>query len=74
MAECLGRRSPIHAAALENVLDVVIHQVGIESGQHLLDGLAQGLAALDAEMLVQRHAVQLLHGTVGLQRAGRAAL
>ncbi len=47
-------------------LGVVDDQVGVEVGLHLLDGLVPLLAALDAEVLVEKPAVQALDEAVGL--------
>ena len=48
-------------------LGVVVDDVCIEVGLHLLDGLVPLLAAHDAETLVEQGAVQALDKAVGLR-------
>jgi hypothetical protein len=45
-----------------------LYEVGIEVLLHLFDGLLPGLAAGDAEVLVEQGAVQALDKAVGLGR------
>jgi hypothetical protein len=45
-------------------LGIVLDEVLIEDGPHLIEGLEPGAAALDAEMLVQERAVPALDNAV----------
>jgi len=45
---------------------IVLDEVVIEDGLHLVEGLKPGAAALDAEMLVEKRAVPALDTAAGL--------
>ena len=47
-------------------LGIVLDEVVIEDGLHLVEGLEPGAAALDAEMLVEKRAVPALDNAAGL--------
>ena len=47
-------------------LGIVLDEVLIEDGLHLLEGLEPGATALDAEMLVEQGAVPALDDAIGL--------
>jgi len=47
-------------------LGIVLDEVVIEDGLHLVEGLKPGAAALDAEMLVEKRAVPALDNAAGL--------
>ena len=54
-------------------LGVVADQVGVQHPLHLLDGFEPGLAALDAEVLVEQRSVQTFDDAVGLRPADLGA-
>ena len=47
---------------------VVLNEVVIEDGLHLLEGLEPGAAAFDAEMLVEKRTMPTLDNAVGRLR------
>ena len=57
----------VHAAALMRSLSIVLDKVVVEDGLHLVEGLEPSAAALDAEMLVEKSAVQALDDAIGLR-------
>ena len=48
-------------------LGIVVDEVLVEHGLHLLDGLKPGASTFDAEMLVEKRAVPALDNAVGLR-------
>ena len=46
---------------------IVALYVGVENGLHFLDGIEPGAAPFDAEVLVEKGAMQALDDAVGLQ-------
>jgi len=55
-------------------LGIVLDEVKVEHGLHLVDGLEPGAAALDPEMLVEARAVQAFDDAVGLRPFDPGAL
>ena len=60
----------VHAAALMRSLGIIVDEVLVEDGLHLLDGLKPGASTFDAEMLVEKRAVPALDNAVGCGRYG----
>jgi len=48
-------------------LGIIVDEVLVEDGLHLLDGLKPGASTFDAEMLVEKRAVPALDNAVGLR-------
>lgn len=59
-----GRRAPVHAATLVGPFGIVMDEVGVENRLHLGEGFEPGLAAFDAEVLVEQRAVEALDDAV----------
>jgi len=55
-------------------LGIVLDEVVVKDGLHLREGLESGAAAFDAEMLVQKSAVQAFDNTVGLRSVDPSCL
>jgi hypothetical protein len=56
--EGLGGCSALHAAALMRPFSIVLDNILVEQGLHLVDGLEPGLAALDPKVLVELGSVR----------------
>jgi hypothetical protein len=67
LLEGLAWGSPVHVAALVRALGVVGDEPFVEHGLHFIDGLKSCPAALDAEVFVQRGAVEAFDNAVGLR-------
>jgi hypothetical protein len=60
------RRAPVEAAALVQAFGVVCDKPFVEHLQHLIYGLEQSAATLDAEVLFKHRAVQSLDDALRL--------
>ena len=57
----------VHTAALVWALGIVADEIGVENGLHLINGLEPGGPAFDAEVFVEKGAMQALDDVVGLR-------
>lgn len=67
VAEGTSRRPAFHAASLVRALGIVDDEIVVENHLHFLDGFKPGLAPLDAEVLVEKRAVEALDDAVRLR-------
>ena len=68
------RGAAVHAAAVMRSFGIVLDEVLIEDGLHLLEGLKPGAAAFDAKMLVEKRAMPTLDNAVGLRPVNPGSL